>query len=220
MINISVADSIKSILPELKLSCIECDVIISSDTDDLWGKIDHKIKKIESEIQLDQISKLPAIAASRRAYKACGKDPARYRLSAEALLRRVIQGKGLYRVNNIIDLLNFVSISSGYSIGGYDADKINGNIEFGIGNRNEPYNGIGRGDLNIENLPVFRDATSAFGSPTSDSERTAVTRTTSRFLMIIINFGNPDLLHPATEQAVRLLEEYGKSHCVNVWEVC
>src|SRR5690606_9575785 len=175
MMQISVSDAIKSKVPNLILSCIECEVEVLFDTERLWEEIDHKTLEVKSKYQLDQISSIPAIAASRLAYKACGKDPARYRLSAEALIRRVVQGKDLYRLNNVVDLLNLVSISTGYSIGGYDADKIKGDVEFGIGNKDEPYKGIGRGDLNIENLPVFRDEAGAFGTPTSDSERTAVT---------------------------------------------
>jgi DNA/RNA-binding domain of Phe-tRNA-synthetase-like protein len=132
-------------------------------------------------------------------------------LSAEALLRRTVQGKELYRVNNVVDLLNLVSVSTGFSIGGYDAGKIDGAVVFGIGHADEPYEGIGRGKLNIESLPVFRDNLGAFGSPTSDSVRTSVTLETKRFLMIIIDFGALPELEQATEMAVKLLKNYAKA---------
>ncbi|HZH71837.1 MAG TPA: phenylalanine--tRNA ligase beta subunit-related protein [Mariniphaga sp.] len=219
MMQISVSDAMKLKVPDLVLSCIKCDVEVHSDTEQLWEEIDSKTLELKSKYQLEQISSIPAIAASRVAYKACGKDPARYRLSAEALIRRVVQGKGLYCLNNIVDLLNLISISTGYSIGGYDADKIKGDVEFGIGKKDEPYNGIGRGNLNIENLPVFRDGVGAFGTPTSDSERTAVTVNTLTFLMVIINFGKADKLDDTTQQAVRLLKQYGGGKNFNVWQV-
>ncbi len=95
-----------------------------------------------------------------------------------------------------------------FSIGGYDADKISGDVVFGVGKKNEPYEGIGRGILNIESLPVFRDNAGAFGTPTSDSVRTAVTSETVRFLMIIIGFGNLSELDEAAASAVNLLEKY------------
>ena len=176
----------------------------------LWNEINKKIITIAAELKVEQISQMPAVAASRKAYKACGKDPARYRLSAEALLRRVIKRKELYQVNNVVDLLNLVSIASGFSIGGYDADKIKGKITFGIGEKDEPYEGIGRGELNIEFLPVFRDEKGAFGSPTSDSIRTAVSEKTKRFLMVIIDFGDGKL-QQATEHAVLLLKKYASA---------
>lgn len=192
----------------VKLSCIECDVFVLETNDLLWDEIRKKAEKLSSELKTEQISKIPAIAASRKAYKACGKDPARYRLSAEALLRRVVKQKALYQVNNLVDVLNLVSITTGFSIGGYDSDKINGKVSFGIGSAADPYEGIGRGRLNIEFLPTFRDEKGAFGTPTSDSERTAVTPDTQRFLMIIIDFGEGDL-KSATKLAVELLERFG-----------
>ena len=207
MTNISVAEELKKKVPELTLSCIECDVYVMETNDVLWDQIRKKIKEISATLKTEDISKIPAIAASRKAYKACGKDPARYRLSAEALLRRVVKRKELYQVNNVVDVLNLVSISTGYSIGGYDAAKIDGKVIFNIGSAADPYEGIGRGRLNIEFLPTFRDRQGAFGTPTSDSERTAVTSETKRFLMVIIDYGAGDLKQ-ATELATGLLERF------------
>lgn len=208
MIPVSVSEELKSIVPELILSCIECDVVMHEEYGELWSEIENRTGELAALLRVEEISRLAAIAASRRGYKACGKDPARYRLSAEALLRRTVQGKGLYRVNNVVDLLNLVSVSTGFSIGGYDAGKIEGEVVFGVGRNNEPYEGIGRGELNIESLPVFRDNLGAFGSPTSDSVRTSVTLETSRFLMILIDFGALPGLEKATEMAVSLLKKY------------
>lgn len=101
-----------------------------------------------------------------------------------------------------------ISIAGGYSIGDYDADKIEGSVAFGIVNENEPYKGIGRGDLNIANLPVFSEGKGAFSSPGSDSVRTAVSAETKRFLMIIIEFGQSGKLGEATNMAVELPEKY------------
>ncbi len=176
MPEITVSDELCTKVPALKLSCIECEVVLQSKNEELWNLVETKVAELAGKFQVDEISSIPAIAASRKAYKACGKDPARYRLSAEALLRRVVNRGEIYQINNVVDALNLVSISTGFSIGGYDAEKIKGDVVFGIGREGEPYTGIGRGELNIEGMPVFRDATGAFGTPTSDSERTSVTR--------------------------------------------
>jgi DNA/RNA-binding domain of Phe-tRNA-synthetase-like protein len=208
MVNICISEKLKSLCPKLRLGCIEADVIVAESVDKLNAEINSQITQIKQTLVIEDISKIPVIAASRKAYKACGKDPARYRLSAEALLRRVVSGKDLYQINNVVDQLNLVSITSGFSIGGYDAAKIQGDINFGIGLADEPYSGIGRGELNIENLPVFRDELGAFGTPTSDSQRTEVTGQISRFLMIIIDFGGDDQLESAKQMAISLLKEY------------
>lgn len=208
MQKITLSEELAARVPGLQLSCIRCDVMYEAVNTQLWTEIEDKITKIAASVPIEQISGMPAIAASRRAYKACGKDPARYRLSAEALLRRVVNRHGLYQVCNVVDALNLVSISSGFSIGGYDSEKIVGEIIFGIGHSGEPYTGIGRGELNIEGMPVFRDALGAFGTPTSDSERTSVTTATHNFLMVIIDFAGTALLDEATLLACSLLEKY------------
>lgn len=211
MQEICISNQLSQRVPELRLSCIECDVELKMIDEGLWEQIRNKITEISGTLRIGEISQLPAISASRKAYRACGKDPARYRLSAEALLRRVVNRNELYQINNVVDLLNLVSITTGFSIGGYDVDKIKGSVEFGTGNPDEFYIGIGRGELNIEFLPVFRDELGAFGSPTSDSERTSVTLNTKRFLMIIIDFFSSGELENATEMATNLLEKYARA---------
>jgi DNA/RNA-binding domain of Phe-tRNA-synthetase-like protein len=211
MQNIYISNNLADKTPGIKLSCIECDVQLEEKNEMLWDDIQNKIKELCANLKIENISKIPSISASRKAYKICGKDPARYRLSAEALLRRVIKRNEIYQINNVVDLLNLISVSTGFSIGGYDTDKIEGDVVFGIGENNEPYSGIGRGDLNIEYLPVFRDKRGAFGTPTSDSERTSVSLQTKRFLMIIIDFGVSLELNTATNMAVVLLKKYANA---------
>jgi DNA/RNA-binding domain of Phe-tRNA-synthetase-like protein len=215
MVNISISEKLKCRCPKLRLSCIEADVLVSASVDGLISEIDSRITEIRKTLIVENIAKIPVIEASRKAYKVCGKDPARYRLSAEALLRRIVSGKGIYQISNVVDQLNLVSISTGFSIGGYDAGAIQGEITFGIGLPGEPYSGIGRGELNIENLPVFRDKLGAFGTPTSDSQRTEVTGKTSRFLMVLIDFGGDSQLETATQTSIRLLTEYCQASGIN-----
>jgi DNA/RNA-binding domain of Phe-tRNA-synthetase-like protein len=208
MRDISVAEELKKKVQAVKLACIRCNVKLQQTNIELWTQVEQKVVQLSGQLQIDEISQLPAISASRKAYKTCGKDPARYRLSAEALLRRVVNRGEIYQINNVVDVLNLVSISTGFSIGGYDYDKIEGDVVFGIGQPAEPYSGIGRGELNIDGMPVFRDETGAFGTPTSDSERTSVTLETKRFLMIIIDYAATPLLYEATSLAKDLLVQF------------
>jgi len=208
MRRISISKELKEICPRLRLGCIESDVYVNEPSIELLAEMNDQMQQIGQSLSIESISKIPIVTASRKAYKACGKDPARYRLSAEALLRRVVSGKGLYQINNVVDQLNLVSITTGFSIGGYDDDQIQGDITFGIGNPAEPYVGIGRGELNIENLPVFRDEHGAFGTPTSDSSRTEVKEQTQNFLMILIDFEGDNMMEEALQMAERLLKNY------------
>ena len=217
MVKISISERIKGSIPDLVLGCIECNVEILKSSPELWDEIEGTCKLIQQTKNFADVSSLPAIKASRQSYKLCGKDPARYRLSSEALMRRVVKGFDLYRINNVVDLLNLVSLKTGMSIGGYDADKIDGDVIFDVGYKDEPYEGIGRGELNIEFLPVFRDRNSAFGSPTSDSVRTSVTHNTKRFLMIIVGFSGIASTKEAMELAVSLLKKYAAATAIETF---
>lgn len=205
---IEISGLLKGRIPDIRLYCIGCEVVVAPSAEHLLKLMDEKSSELRSSMKVEDISKLPAISDTRKAYRAAGKDPARYRPSAEALLRRIVRGEHLYRINNVVDLLNLVSVSTGFSIGGYDAAKIVGDIQFGIGEIDEHYSGIGRGVLNIEGLPVFRDQNGAFGSPTSDSERCSVSNSTREFLMVIVDFGSGTLLQDAAAMAVKLLSEF------------
>lgn len=148
------------------------------------------------------------ITATRAGYKALGKDPARYRGSAEALLRRVIARKSLPQINAVVDVINLVSVESRLPIGLYDLAHVQGDIVFRAGRAGETYKGIGKYDLNLEGLPVFCDALGPHGSPTSDSERTMVTNETKQVLGIIISFGGKDGLERWTARMSQLFREY------------
>ena len=208
MVEITFNPEYKNKWTELQLHCIECDVVVQKMNVDLWKQIEKFTDDIRDRIRIEEISKIPSIEVSRKAYKAVGKDPARYRLSAESLLRRVIKGNSLYQINNVVDIVNLASVKSGFSIGGYDVECLQGDVQLGIGKPEEEYFGIGRGELNIEGLTVLRDDIGAFGSPTSDSERTSVTDTTTKFLMVYFDFGALNHINRELEFAEELLVNF------------
>lgn len=210
--NIKISNDINQRIANIHFGCIHLDVKIDSFNQDLWDIILLEGQKIKEKIHNNSdISKIPAIKATREAYKKTGKDPSRYRPSAESLIKRIVSGKDLYQINNVVDIINFISFKTGFSIGGYDFDKISGEILFDIGKNTDVYEGLGRGFLNIEGLPIFRDSLGAFGCPTSDSIRTGVTENTTSFLMIIMSFDSLEGLQEAVDETVLLLKKYAHS---------
>ena len=184
---INVSQEIESVCPEFVGACVEAQVVNTPYCEELWQEIEALGERFRSELTTESLKDMTSIAATRRVYKACGKDPSRYRPASEALIRRMLQGKELYQRDTLVDLVNLASIAYGYSIGGFDADKFVGNtLTLGIGREGEPYEGIGRGLLNICGLPVYRDAEGGVGTPTSDNERTKMTIDT-RHLVVLIN---------------------------------
>jgi len=148
------------------------------------------------------------ILATRSAYKALGKDPARYRGSAEALLRRILSGKQFPQINTVVHIVNLVSVETRLPIGLYDLAHVKGDITFRAGRAGESYKGIGKYDLNLEDLPVFSDAEGPHGSPTSDSERTMVTLATTQVAAVLVSFGGAERLHCSCERTVALFAQH------------
>ena len=205
---ISIHSALKALVPDLALGCISAGVLVAKHNEALWREIDQHITHLPVTVKPEQINSVPQIAAMRQAYKALGKDPSRYRGSAEALLRRVLSGKGLYLINSVVDINNLVSLESLNPAGTYDLEKITPPIELRIGAAGESYKGIGKDLINIENLPVFADAAGAFGSPTSDSERAMVRLETRKILMVVFSFAGMEGLERWAERASELLGRY------------
>jgi DNA/RNA-binding domain of Phe-tRNA-synthetase-like protein len=205
---ISIQPALKAFVPQLAFGCISANVTVEKHSEPLWQEINQHLAHLTATIQPDQINSVPQIAAMRAAYKALGKDPSRYRGSAEALLRRVLAGKGLYQINSVVDINNLVSLESLNPAGTYNRENIRAPLELRIGATGESYKGIGKDLINIENLPVFADASGAFGSPTSDSERAMVRLETRKVLMVLFSFTGPDELERWMERASGLLRQY------------
>nr|WP_302829527.1 phenylalanine--tRNA ligase beta subunit-related protein [uncultured Bacteroides sp.] len=212
MYNITVSEEIKKACPIFKGAAVYAEVINATFSEGLWEEINAFAQELISTTEPEDIKQQPAIAATREVYKRCGKDPSRYRPSAEALRRRLMRGLALYQIDTLVDLINLVSLRTGYSIGGFDADKIRGaNLELGIGRAEEPFEGIGRGVLNIEGLPVYRDNAGGIGTPTSDNERTKMDLGTKHILAIVNGYSGQDGLKEAAEMIQELLKKYASS---------
>lgn len=209
---IKVSQEIKEACPVYAGAAIYATVRNTPYSEGLWEEINAFTGHLTTTTQMEDIKRQPVIAATREAYKRCGKDPGRYRPSAEALRRRLMRGIPLYQIDTLVDLINLVSLRTGHSIGGFDADKIQGtSLELGIGNANEPFEGIGRGVLNIEGLPVYRDAVGGIGTPSSDDERTKMELGTTHILAIINGYNGKEGLQEAAEMIQSLLENYAES---------
>lgn len=213
MFSLTLSSDLKSRCPEYRGVAVLASVVNTAFSEGLWQEIAAFTGELRAKDSTDSIKHQSAIAATREAYRRCGKDPSRYRPSAEALRRRLLRGLELYRIDTLVDLINLVSLRTGYSIGGFDADKIQGTaLCLGIGQADEPFEGIGRGLLNIEGLPVLRDAQGGIGTPTSDHERTKMDIGTRRILAVINGYdGNRQALGEAVRMTQDLLVRYAGS---------
>lgn len=205
-----VTSEIEKVCPSFVGACIDAQVHNSEYNDELWSEIHKQGERCRQAFTTESLKEMSAIAATRRVYRDCGKDPSRYRPAAESLIRRVLQGKPLYQINTLVDLINLSSIVYGYSIGGFDADKFVGDtLTLGVGGEGEPYEGIGRGMINIAGLPVYRDAQGGVGTPTSDHERTKIGLYTTHLVVLVNGYdGNEEKVRANAEYIQGLLCRY------------
>ncbi len=206
--NIEISNSIKEACPHLALAIITCEVTNPETSVALWGELEDEIQLFRETYALEDINKRAAIAATRSIYKSLGKDPNRYRPSAEALCRRIIRDIPIYKVSTLVDIINLVSIRSGFSIGGFDANLIQGDVKLEAGTANDDFEAIGRGKLNVEGLPLYKDEVGGIGTPTSDNERTKLSSDTTRLLVIINGYSGENELMEAANHTIQLLEKY------------
>ena len=210
---IIICEDIRQRCPEMTGVAVMATVRNTETNEALWQEIGRFIADYRLRYTTESIKQMPSILATREAYKRCGKDPSRYRPSGEALVRRTLKGNDLYHVSTLVDLINLASIAYGYSIGGFDHDLIVGDtLTLGIGREGEPYEGIGRGTLNIEGLPVYRDQQGGIGTPTSDHERTKITLGTTRLLSIVNGYdGDKEQTLACAQYIQDLLRRYADS---------
>jgi len=215
--NIIISEEIKQAASALQVVTVEADVVNGETSDELWQELETEMARVASTYKMEQVNKRAGIVATRAAYKTLGKEPNRYRPSSEALCRRAVKGVPLYRINALVDLINIISMRSGYSIGGFDADKIVGDeLVLGVGREGEDFEAIGRGQLNIACLPVYRDKAGGIGTPTSDVERTKLSTDTTKLLMCINIYGEEMPIDDTIKYTIYLIEKYSNAQNIIV----
>ena len=214
--NITIDAKLKAKCPRTALACVTARVQPGASPVPLRGEMNQRELEIQELPFPRGVLESPQVETVRKAYKSLGKDPARYRGSAEALLRRIVAGKGFPQINAVVDVINLVSVESRLPIGLYDLAHVTGEIVFRAGRAGETYKGIGKYDLNLEGLPVFCDAAGPHGSPTSDSERTMVTAATKQVLGILISFGGAEGLERWAQRMSTLLTQHAAAHDVEI----
>lgn len=185
-------------------------------TEEVTLLLEQTINDYQNICELKDVVNYGKIKNARDGYKKLGKDPSHTRLACEALLRRVIKNKSLYRINDIVDLGNILSIMTQRSICVADKDKVIGDIHIRIGTKEDIYETINRGILNVENIPLYTDEISFFGNPTSDTPRTMISEQTKSILVMMICFDHEDL-EKDQNLLIELYQKYANAR--NIQEV-
>jgi DNA/RNA-binding domain of Phe-tRNA-synthetase-like protein len=218
MIELTIDPELKRTVPAVAVGCLTARVRVTAHDETLWQEIETAAARFAA-MTMDEARALAPVRALRDAYRALGNDPTRYRGSNEALLRRIVHGKGLYRVNTVVDINNLLSLETLCSCGVVDLERVVPPVVFRPGRAEESYAGIGRGAIKLARIPVFVDAQGPFASTTSDSERSMVTLQTGRLALLVISYGGPDLLPAGLARAADLLGRYAGAAGIEMAQV-
>jgi DNA/RNA-binding domain of Phe-tRNA-synthetase-like protein len=173
-------------LPDVKLGVVEADGVHVVPADaDLACLVNDVCERKRREFTVESLAEAEPVRAVRAMFRAWGVDPSKYRPSSEALLRRVVQGKGLYQVLNVVDIGNLGSVETGWPFGLYDRAQFQPPVTFREGAAGESYEGIGKRTWHLAGQPVLADSQGPFGSPISDSTRSMITESTRELLAVI-----------------------------------
>ena len=201
--NIAISEDILARAPECRLGWLVYDAEPVEDCPAVWQAVDALLPGLRAKLECTPLAEMPNLGESRRGYKACGKDAGRWRVSSEALYRRIRQGKALYRINSVVDVNNLISLETGFSLGSYDVAHLHGPVVLRLGLPGEAYAGIGKDAVDLEDMPLLADAEGPVGSPTSDSTRAMIRLESRRILTAIYSFSPRPELEKALDIAAR-----------------
>ncbi len=194
-------DEIRSLCPDCRLGWLTYEAEPKESGDEIRAAFAPVLAALREHLEHTPLAEMPNLGESRKGYRACGKDPGRWRVSSEALYRRIRQGKELYRINTVVDVNNLVSLETGFSLGSYDRDHLQGTVTLRRGLPGECYAGIGKDNVDLECMPLLADEAGPVGSPSSDSTRAMVTFESRRILTVIYSFSARENLEKALELA-------------------
>lgn len=224
---ISIDPQLRSIWPDTSLGCVFWSAPVLPEGPLLWQFFAQNVlPDLQKRLETTELANMPQIGPSRQAFKAFGRDPGRVRISSEALYRRVRQGKDLYRVNSAVDANNLVSLETGFSLGTYDLDCLQGDIVLRLGCEGEAYAGIGKDTLDLCRMPLLADDQGAFGCPCSDSRRAMIaedspeTHLPRRLLTVIYGFSGSNTVSDALNITLKHLEVFADAQISTSSIVC
>lgn len=206
--------------PKLEVGIVICKDIDNSSYNEEIQKLMRNIEvEARGKIDVEKVVEIPTIAKWREIYKSFGAKPSKYRNSAEALIKRVILGNEIYRINSLVDLYNYISVKYIKTVGGEDIDKVEGDLVLDFANGTEEFIALGSN----ENEPpkqgevVYKDNKGIICRRWNwrEAERTKLTEDTKNAVVVIENLISEEngKLKKALEELKSLITKYCDANC-------
>lgn len=173
------------------------------------------MSQVRKEYDLDTVKDQATFRAYRDFFWRIGIDPTKIRPAAEALIRRILAGKNLPRINTLVDTYNLASIKSGIALATFDADKLEGNLLMRFAKEGELFYGIGMEKALIlrgEEIVISDNEKLIAVYPYRDADNTKVTEKTEKVTIVVC--GVPGISEEILENASYIVLEYINRFCI------
>ncbi|HYE76935.1 MAG TPA: phenylalanine--tRNA ligase beta subunit-related protein [bacterium] len=216
-LSLQISDYLRATCPNLRLGA----VVGSTPSSDTAGHqagsgslLDAALDDLVAAIAADpgalQHPRLEAMAAT---FRRAGANPSRYAPSATALVKRIAAGKGLYRINPLVDINNLLSLTLRIPCGIYDREHIAGpRLTFDLAAPQATYLGIDGVEQRTAGKLLLADRDKVLGGPHADAAPTRITDVTRHFLCVLYYPDMPESPVVVAEElgfAARLFEQQG-----------
>ncbi|TFF94427.1 hypothetical protein EU546_04900 [Candidatus Thorarchaeota archaeon] len=183
-------------------------------TDDSFAAYEDDVfRAIRSQYTLAGLKNDAVFSAYRELYWSFGMDPTKLRVSSEALVRRIVKGRNLWRISNLVDVANLASARHRLPIGLVDESSLVGALRVRSARPGEVFRRIGGDELECRGREIVvadEEKIICFGFATHDSEESKITKDTARALLIV--YVAPDvsrrLVTSAMDTTCEMVEEW------------
>ncbi len=173
------------------------------------------INQAQKQIGEQPITKHPHISSWRNLYRSFGTKPGDYRPSAEALIRRSIKTGRLPRINNVVDLYNLVSVKYIIPMGGFDLDKVDGDIHLRFSEGLEDFTPLGQSEKQqtYQGEVVYADNTRILTRRWNyrDADQTKITPSTKNIVMFLD--ASPEIPNKKVQEALETFSKLMRKYC-------
>ncbi|MFH1588802.1 MAG: phenylalanine--tRNA ligase beta subunit-related protein [Candidatus Diapherotrites archaeon] len=201
--------------PSLEIAVVYAQSCDNADKNELLSDELNKMEEITRvKFDLQTLVEEEKISVWRNAYSSFGAKPKTYKNSVEALIRRVLKGEDLPRINSIVDCYNLISLKYVFPCGADDADKVEGKINLAYSKGGEKFT-----RLNSDETSTLSEGEIAYMDEKevlcrrwnwSECDKTKLTSETKNAVIVIESLTSN---HEELKKAAEELEQLLKIHC-------
>ena len=126
---LTVSEEIFEKFPDTRIGIVVATGMDNSGSDNsIKGMLESTQLETENRFEIEKLAEHPSVAVWRAVYSNFGSKPRDFRSSVEALIRSVLNGRGVRHINKLVDIYNYASLKHAIPVGGEDLDKTHGNL--------------------------------------------------------------------------------------------